>query len=200
MKLIEKITNLFSDITGVQFVFLTYTTKENNYRTAETSIYKLNLGASIENLYKSDLKALQALTKNKLLNSGLFTKFTWSEIKHAKQEIINSLNDSLLNGIGNNSNYRKQGYYEHLNKNVKYSMDENNEPQQLYINALSEDKQVLLPATVKRVKNSRNNTIIKQLLDRNYCKRSKFREFRIDIQQIKSLSVSGEKLLIDASI
>lgn len=198
--IITFIKNLVSNIKGVQFVFLTYTTKETNYRTSETSLYKLNIGANIENLYNSDIETLENLTMEQIRENSKFSKFTDDEIIEAKNEILNSLHDSLNNGIGNNSNYTKQGYYKHLNKNVKYSTDEDGNIQTLYINALCESKQVLNPAIVKRVKNSRAKTIIKNLINSGYLKRSKFREYRIDINQIKTLNISKHKLLIDASI
>lgn len=197
--IIAFIKNLVSSITGVQFVYLTYTTKETNYRTAETSIYKLNIGANLTNLYNSDIETLQNLTIEQIKENPKFAQFTHDEIAHAKNEILTSLQESINFGIGNNSKYNKQGYYKHINKNIKYSIDENGDMQTLYINALSESKEVLIPATIKREKNSRNNTIIKSLIDRNYLKRSKFREFRIDISQIKQMNISGHKLLIDAS-
>lgn len=197
--IIAFIKNLVSSITGVQFIYLTYTTKETNYRTSETSIYKLNIGANIGNLYQSDIETLQSLSIEQIKENNKFSQFTHDEINIAKNEILASLQESLNVGIGNNSKYTKQDYYKHINKNIKYSTNENNELQQLYINALCESKEVLLPATIKKVKNSSNKTIIKSLIDRNYLKRSKFREYRIDLNQIRSMSISGHKLLIDAT-
>lgn len=197
--IIAFIKNLISSITGVQFVYLTYTTKETNYRTSETSIYKLNIGANIGNLYQSDIETLQNLSIEQIKENDKFSQFTHDEINIAKNEILASLQESLNIGIGNNSKYTKKDYYKHINKNIKYSVNENDELQQLYINALCESKEVLLPATIKKVKNSSNKTIIKSLIDRNYLKRSKFREYRIDLNQIRSMSVSGHKLLIDAT-
>lgn len=198
--IIAFIKNLVSSIKGVQFAFITYTTKETNYRTAETSIYKLNIGASIENLYKSDIETLQALSVEQIKQHPKFEQFNEYQIMLAKCEILDSLKESLDKGIGNNSKFTKQGYYIHLNKNIKYSLNENNEINQLYINALVESKEVLLPATIKKVKNSADNTIIKNLIDYTFLKRSKFREFRIDVNQIKSANISKHQLLIDASI
>lgn len=198
--IIAFIKNLVSSITGVQFAFITYTTKETNYRTAETSIYKLNIGANIENLYKSDIETLNKLTVEQIKDNPKFSQFNEYQIMLAKCEILDSLKESLDKGIGNNSKFTKQGYYIHLNKNIKYSVNENNEINQLYINALVESKEVLLPATIKKTKNSADNTIIKSLIDSNYLKRSKFREFRIDVNQIKSANISKHQLLIDASI
>jgi hypothetical protein len=198
--IIAFIKNLVSSITGVQFAFITYTTKETIYRTAETSIYKLNIGANVENLYKSDIETLQALTVEQIKDNPKFASFNEYQIMLAKCEILDSLKESLNNGIGNNSKYTKQGYYTHLNKNVKYSTDEHGNIQTLYINALSESKEVLVPATTKKIKNSADNTVIKSLIDSNYLKRSKFREFRIDVNQIKSATINKHQLLIDASI
>lgn len=197
--IIAFIKNLVSSITGVQFIYLTYTTKETNYRTSETSIYKLNIGANIGNLYQSDIETLQNLSIEQIKENDKFSQFTHDEINIAKNEILASLQESLNIGIGNNSKYTKKDYYKHINKNIKYSVNENDELQQLYINALCESKEVLLPATIKKVKNSSNKTIIKSLIDRNYLKRSKFREYRIDLNQIRSMSISGHKLLIDAT-
>lgn len=195
----EFIKNLVCNITGVQFVYLTYTTKETIYRTSETNLYKLNIGANLTNLYNSDIKTLQNLTIEQIRENPKFAQFTNDEILQAKAEVLHSLTESIEYGIGNNSKYNKQGYYTHINKNIKYSVNENNEPIQLYINALSESKEVLKPCEIKKVKNSKNNTIIKDLIKYNYLKISKFREFRIDLNQIKKMNISGCKLLIDAS-
>ena len=198
--IIAYIKNLISNITGVQFAFLTYTTKETNYKTPETSLYKLNIGASTENLYKSDLETLKGLSVEQIKLNPKFAKFNEYQIMLAKCEVIDSLQESLDKGIGNNSKYTKQGYYTHINKNIKYSIDEAGEVQTLYINALCESKEVLQAGTVKRIKNSSDNTIIKNLLKYEYLKQSKFREFRIDVNQIKNMTANKKQLLIDASI
>ena len=198
--IIAFIKNLVSSVKGVQFAFITYRTKENFYRTEETSIFKLNIGASVTNLYKADIETLENLTVRQIKNNSKFTKFTESEILFAKNELLQSLNESVAVGVGNNSKYTKQGYFKHINKNIKYTVDENNEPQQLYINALVESKEVLIEATVKKVKNSKTKSIIKSLLSYNYLKRSKIRVLRIDLNQIKVLNINKNKLLIDATI
>lgn len=198
--IIAFIKNLVSAITGVQFVYLVYTTKETIYKTAETSLYKLNIGANLTNLYNRDIETLQNLTIDEIKNNPKFAEFTHDEITQAKNEILTSLHESIEYGIGNNPKYTKQGYYTHINKNIKYSVDDNGNIQTLYINALSESKEVIKPCEIKKVKNSRNNTIIKDSIRYNYLKIAKIREFRIDVSQIKTMNINKHKLLIDASI
>lgn len=192
----QHILTLISSILGVQFAFIKYTTKETIYKTAETSLYKLNIGANIENLYKSDISTLENLTLRQIKENPKFANFDPEIIAIAKQEIYESLLESIKYGIGNNSKNTKQNYYTYINKNVKYNVNDNSEII-IYFNGLCEDKQVLLPATIKKVKNSAQKTIVKNLLKYEYLKISKIREFIINENQIKSINANKQQLVIE---
>lgn len=192
----QHILALISNILGVQFAFIKYTTKETIYKTAETSLYKLNIGANIENLYKSDINTLESLTLRQIKENPKFTDFNPETIAIAKQEIYESLLESIKYGIGNNSKNTKQNYYTYINKNVKYHVNDNSEIV-IYFNGLCEDKQVLLPATIKKVKNSAQKTIVKNLIKYEYLKISKIREFIINENQIKSINANKQQLIIE---
>ena len=197
MDIRDKILNLIYSIGGVQFCFLTYRTKETFYKTSEICQYKLNIGASINNLYQSDINTLNNLPIATILNNENFVGITEQDIIIAKNEILLSLNESLNLGIGNNTKFTKQGYFTHINNNLKYAINDTSNELTLYFNALIEERKVLLPATIKKVKNSNSKTIAKQLINSNYLKRSKIANFIISEKQIRKIVVNKQTLIID---
>lgn len=197
MDIRDKILNLIHSIGGVQFCFLTYRTKETFYKTSEICQYKLNIGASINNLYQSDINTLNSLDIQTIANNNQFSGISQNDILLAKNEILLSLNESLDLGIGNNTKFTKQGYFIHINNNLKYAINDTSNELTLYFNALIEERKVLLPATIKKVKNSKDKTIAKQLINSNYLKRSKIANFIISEKQIRKIAVNKQTLIID---
>ena len=197
MDIRDKILNLIYSIGGVQFCFLTYRTKETFYKTSEICQYKLNIGASINNLYQSDINTLNSLDIQTIANNNQFSGISQNDILLAKNEILLSLNESLNLGIGNNTKFTKQGYFIHINNNLKYAINDSSNELTLYFNALIEERKVLLPATIKKVKNSKDKTIAKQLINSNYLKRSKIANFIISEKQIRKIAVNKQVLIID---
>ncbi len=197
MDIRDKILNLIHSIGGVQFCFLTYRTKETFYKTSEICQYKLNIGASINNLYQSDINTLNSLDVQTIANNNQFSGISQNDILLAKNEILLSLNESLDLGIGNNTKFTKQGYFNHINNNLKYAINDTSNELTLYFNALIEERKVLLPATIKKVKNSKDKTIAKQLINSNYLKRSKIANFIISEKQIRKIAVNKQVLIID---
>lgn len=198
MKKIEQIKNALSNIGGVQFVYLTYKTKPTFYKDSETSIYKLNIGANLENLYLSDLQTLNNLSLRKIKLNEKFASIADFDIKLARLELIKTIVESLSCGIGNNSNYKLNGYFEHVNKTIKIHSNDNN-IETLYFNALCENKTILNAGKILKVKKSKPLTIAKNMLNYEYLKRSKIINMSLNETQIKSISINGNKIIIDAS-
>ncbi len=154
-----------------RFASLIYTNKQG-----ETSRYLLHLNVNYLRVVARDLKVL----------AGVKTENETEVV--AKNEVMASLEETIETK-GHNSKYTKEGYYTHLIHGVKYAEST------LYVNAFVLSRTVLVPGTYKEV-NSSAKTIAKNKF-RKMLKVGKFREFRIDLNQIHALTLNGKTLVIN---
>jgi hypothetical protein len=160
--------------TGCKYGSITYTNEHK-----EKSVYTLLFGFNLTNLYKRDLRLL-----NRLLS-------TLNGIPlDACNELISSLNESL-SGNGN-SKYTLKGYYTNVNDSGEIKLHENN----LYIRGYVIKKTVIIPGTYsnKPVK-SKEITIEKNKL-RKQLRSNKIRMFKLNVNDIQAINVSGLSLTI----
>jgi hypothetical protein len=150
-----------------RFVSLTYTNKQG-----EKSKYLVHLNVNYKKVVARDLKVLNATTC-----TGV------EEV--ARQELLASYSSTLE---GFNPNYTKHGYYEVLAHAVKFHENE------LYINAFVVSRTVIVPGEYKTV-NSSAKTIAKNRL-RKLMKVNKFREFKLDLNQIEDVKINGKVIEI----
>ena len=152
-----------------RFMSFVYRTKEN-----ELSHYLLHLNVNLKRVYENDLNALRKYEcKNDVERTAL-------------AELIASVEESLVTNF-RNSAYTKIDYYTHLTKSVKYHDDV------LYVNAFCVRKTVIESITRKEVKSS-EKTIAKNKIRRTCMKQSKFREFRLDMSQIKEIRINNKTI------
>jgi hypothetical protein len=161
----------FLKIQGNKFVTLTYRNKQG-----ELSKYTIFVGALLKNTYEKDIKTLEKIVPTNEIETI------------ARQELIDSMKTSIETNF-NNPEYTKLNYYDHITRNVKFH--ENT----LYVNSFVLSREVIEQGTYKTV-NSSPKTIAKNKF-RKMLKMSKFREFRIDVSQINSLSINGKRLVIN---
>jgi hypothetical protein len=165
--------------TGCRFCSLKYTNEHG-----ETSRYTLHFGFNIEELYKSDL-----------LEVGLMLEDTQTPLvgidRQAAIEIKQSIEESLTKGIGNNSRYTLQGYYDGVSENseIKLHTDEKTSERFLYIRGYVHSKTVLVPGEYPVVK-SRPLTIAKNKINKN-LKRGKIRTFKVNVNVLKTIKING---------
>lgn len=172
--LIEAIDQ-FSKIKGCRFISLTYTNKQG-----ETARHTIMLGVDRKRAYKRDLSLYQHKLKD------------LKGLQHeACQELIDSLKESLTLGIGNNTQNTRKDTFDHLDGNLKW----HRETGELYINGFSRSKVVLREGEYKEVK-SKPLTIEKNAL-RKLGKLGKFREFKLNQENVKSIKLNHNVLEID---
>ncbi len=166
--------------TGCRFASFVYTNQNH-----ETSRYNVILGIKIESLYKSDLRTLENILPT---TTGLQTV--------ACQELINSIKNSLTQGIGNNDSYTLKGYYKPITDNgeVKLHKDEDGVTK-IYIRGYVIKKTVITKGEYPIVKHN-PKTVEKDKL-RKSMKQNKFRTFSININQIHTIKTNGITLEID---
>jgi hypothetical protein len=164
---------------GCRFIGLTYT-NENG----ETSRYNLLMGIRLESLYKSDKRAVEAMIP-KLEGIKLV----------AARKILNSINNSLTKGIGNNDAYTLKSYYSPITKNgeVKLHVNEDGETF-LYVRGYVINKTVIAKGVYPHV-NSSAKTLAKKEIEKS-LKRGKLRTFKINVNVLHSISTDGMKVEI----
>lgn len=183
--------------TGARFGSLKYT-NENG----ETSRYSIIFGINIVSLYKADLRTLKSLLpKLKSEQTRLNGIKTHGEdfcgmLPVACQELINSVQESLTVGIGNNSRYTLKGYYTPITPNgeVKLHVDEAGETF-LYIRGYVLNKTVLVKGEYPHV-NSSPKTLAKKEIEK-MLKRGKIRTFKIKMDALHVIKVNGMTLEIE---
>ncbi len=159
---------------GCRFASFIYRSRD----TEETALYVIALGVSIENAYRRDLELLPAF------------KATTNAQKRAKAELIESLNESLEKGIGNNSRYTQKGLHWHVGKGVRI----NRSSAELDLFGFIISKEV-----VKRGVQLLRNPSEKALAKAAYRKRmksGKFRNFLLTPHTIAGIRFNGKLLEI----
>jgi hypothetical protein len=157
---------------GCRFVSFMYQTKESG----EVSVYNLLIGIDIEGAYKKDL---EMLTNVRLKTPVLL---------QARREIINSIKDSLIFGVGHNPRNKQKDLYLHICKGLRYNQNSN----QLHLTGYSISRQVIQPGVFKPVKSSQL-TLAKKALKRR-MKSGRFRAFVLDAENISGLKCKGKVL------
>lgn len=171
----------FPTTSGVKFVSFPYESKG----TGEVANYLLNIGVSIENLYRKDITTL----------TDLLPTLTGDHLSVA-QEILDSLNESLEKGIGNNSRYVHSAENADTYTNLEGfpGVKVHNETGDIYVSGILVRKTVIVEGTYKEVK-SRPRTLIKKELEKG-LRKSKYRQFAIPMGdgRIMAPKVDGETL------
>lgn len=164
---------LNSTAKGPRFASLTYTAKGSG----EVARHTLRLGASIEAAYKKDLAKLRAKRDGL---AGIEAE--------ACDELIESLNESLTKGVGNNSAYTGADTYTHIAKGVKVHKANG----EIHLTGFSRQKAVLEAGTFKTVKSSAK-TLAKNKLRKGLLS-GKFRQFVLP--HIASAKIQGNELVL----
>lgn len=175
------VTNVESTFnTGCRFISLTYTNEQG-----ETSKYNLLMGVRLESLYKSD---------KRFLTSYVPTLTGVDAV--AGQELLDSINESITKGIGNNSQYTLKGYYKPVTSNgeVKLHTSESGETF-LYVRGYVLRKTVITKGEYPVVKSS-PKTIAKNKI-RKTLKSGKLRTFKLNVSVLHSIRMNGMEIEIN---
>jgi hypothetical protein len=181
---IETLTKLVDQNTSsCRIVSVLYKKKGNGGKgkskgDGEISRQTVLLNVNRDNSLKRDLSVLKGI---------LPTLVNPVEVQ-ACQELITSIQNSL-NGF--NPEYTKTGYYEgHGNGNVNVSVKD-----EVYVRGYVIKKEVLVPGVYDPVK-SNPKTLAKNKL-RKQLKNTRCREFLVSSENLKSLSVNGNRIFLD---
>lgn len=169
MELIEELAKA----RGCRFVSLTYRSKE----TKELSQYLISHKVNLARVYKRDEKVVRLVRAANELEAK------------AKQEMLDSLRESLTVGIGHNSRYTCEGVYNTLFEGCKYHLKD----KIVHLYGFLLRKRVIEVGTYKEVK-SRPLTIAKNNI-RKRMKLSKFRQFILP--NISKISFDGKTLNLE---
>jgi hypothetical protein len=176
-KFFKNTVNFFSGFSPKsQFVTIHgYKSKESG----EVADYSVVFGFNYSNAVKKSIKIIE---ETPTIVCDLFSE----EISlKSKNDILLSLQETLSRGVGYNSAYTKQDYYEHILPGIKYSSQSDT----LYMDCLKIHKRVIEKGVFKKV-NSKPLTIAKNQY-RSMLPISKIREFRLTEDSFKYLSLGG---------
>lgn len=168
--------NEFMSISSPRFVTFTYRTKG----TKELSKYTILVGCNYKNHVRKDL---EKLTKYFPISS---------EESVLREDILKSLTETLVLGVS--SKYTKKGYYNSLSDNG--TLKESNELGKIYLNGYFISKKV-----IEVGENTKKKSVsVRELLKRK-CNFSttKFREFVLDTNNIKGISINKKTMEIYTS-
>lgn len=168
------------------FATLTYRAKE----TGELAKHKLRLGSSFQAMYEKDAHLLAELLPTYLVGSFEYK---------ACAELLDSIDESLIAGIGNNSRYTLRGkFFESAafpGIKIKLPGDGEGHELGLYITAVSDGKTVIEPGVYKRV-NHRPLTVAKNEI-RKMLRTSHIRTFHL--RSITRAAMFGEVLELEGA-
>lgn len=171
-----------ADSKGARIISFIY---ENEYSISRVNVV---VGISVLNLYKKDIEIFTEL-KNHTTNPLELIQI---------DKILDSRQNSLTNGIGNNTNYTCKGVYEQIgetNSPVKMHIDNGT----IYVKGLVVSKKVLLKKKDYPKRNSKPETIIKNKLIAQHSKSDLFRQYTISLDTIHSISFKGNKVTIKSN-
>lgn len=180
--LISTFFNYMAESKGPRIISFIY---ENEYSISRVNVV---VGISVLNLYKKDVEVFTEL-KNHVTNPLELTQI---------DKILDSRQNSLTNGIGNNTNYTCKGVYEQIgetNTPVKMHIDNGT----IYVKGLVVNKKVLVKKKDYPKRNSKPETIIKNKLIAQYSKSDLFRQYTISTDTIHSISFKGNKVTIKSN-
>jgi len=177
----ESIVNIIENAlkSGTRFVSFVYRSKGSK----ELARHTVALGVNIERVYRRD----RSIISGKLAH---LAKDSLEAV--AAHKIIDSLNDSLRNGIGNNAAFSAKGAYKSLGKGVKIHSETN----ELQLFGFVRSKKVIEAGEHKEVK-SAPLTLARQKLEKS-LKKSKFRQY--SLSQIRSAKIQGDVIILDVDI
>ena len=161
------------------FANFIYKTKE----TGELAQYSIILEADTYNLYKKDIPKLERAIR-------LLTQIgAAAHTIQAAQELLDSRNESLTNGVGNNDAYTNKNTYDHVDgfRGVRVHCDTGD----LYVSGLVEHKKTIKAGTPRKPVKSSPKTISKNRL-RYIIPSGRFRQFALP--NVKRAAVNGDVL------
>lgn len=171
----------FAQTNKSSFVSFVY---ENEF---EVSRFIVHLGTNMRGAYERGLANLQA-HRGLYVNDALQLK--------AIDELIESAENSLSKGIGNNDAYTKKDKYTHIAPNLKLDAENG----KIYLSGFVIGKQVLQHKKDRTPKNSAPKTLAKNALRKRYTKLDKFRDFILDEQHFGSVTVNKNRLIINSQM
>jgi len=158
---------------GCKIVSFCYRSKT----TGETSLYRVLLGVNLENAYKRDV---EVLTARLVVETAAQKK--------AREEIVNSLKNSLRLGIGSNPAYTQPNLYYEIVNGIRL----NSKTGDLHLWGFVMSKVIMHEGKRKRY-NSNEVTIAKDTI-RQKLKSGRFRDFVLVPECIGGLRVNGHVL------
>lgn len=164
---------------GCKFASFVYRAKE----TGELARHTIALGVSIERAYRRDRQIV----------SGYLAHAQSDGVQAmACRQILNSLNESLTKGVGNNSAYTNIDTYAPIGRGVKF----HKETKEIYISGFSIKKNVIEEGVYKKIKSSEIVLAKKALKKR--MKSGRFRQFCLS--NIGSVRIEGKTIVLDMDI
>ena len=166
----------FARITRPKFVGLTY---QNEYEKAHVIVL---VGVDLENVYRRDLKALREVERMEVDALRL----------QAIAEVIASVENSLEKGIGNNDAYTCADTYTHFGANMKM----HKETGEFYVSGFVVRKTVLEVFAQRKAVKSSEKTLAKNAVKNKYTRMAKFRQYKVNSENMRSVSASGNRLVL----
>lgn len=179
--IVAEVIGALAKVKGASFAGITYRTKE----TKELSRFLCIVGADTTELYKKDVKVLQAMIPE-----------LTGTLKLAAEELLKSRQESLVLGVGFNSQYVHAPHaadtyvYPEGLPGVRVHKEEGT----VYLNVLVEDRKVIEPGIEKKPVKSSPLTIAKNII-RQQLPSHRFRQFII--KRVRNVSMSGTKIEAD---
>jgi hypothetical protein len=174
---VSLIVEAFSEFNSPSFVSALYESKHDiSFRT-------VSVGFSTLNMYKSDLKTLKELLTVEINPITLV----------AIQEQIDSIEESLEKGIGNNSKYTCKDVMATIEGGKNSTLSMHKEHGTLYFSALSINKTILVVKEPYKERNSKPKTIEKNRI-KKMLKSSNYRKFILHPERIHSTTFKGNSI------
>jgi len=179
------VENLKTTSNGVTFVGINYTNKDN-----EQSQYLINVGVSYENAKKKDLLSLQNLDVNKIENFKGLDADSIAVLDDAKKALISALIKP------NKAQSQAQiDAYSHLSNGMKI----HNETFDLFVFGFKVKKTVQVKGDYKPTEfafeGAKPLTRAKNFIRTQLMKSSKYRQFKINADQLHKMKVAGDTII-----
>lgn len=177
--------NKFQGLKGAKFIGI------RNYvstSTGEISNVVVNVNVSYENAVKFDLESLQAIESNDLEIIGKSKGLDLEQVKKAHAELIISFTNKV-EGIETNQSKGQKDAYINLGKGLRLHKDTLN----LYVWGFVQSKEIVKEGEYKKV-NSSDKTIAKRVIEKQFCKSAKFRNYNIG--SLESIKVDRSEFVL----
>lgn len=170
---IEQVKDLINKRASATIASIIYKSK----KTGEKARYSINLNLDLRKVYEKDLTDLKNIN------------YSGDKVKEkALEEMINSLENSLKNGIGQNDKYNLKDLYRPIDS--KSNLKIHRENGSYLIRGSIINKVVLRKGAYKRA-NPNPKTLAKKEIRKN-LRSGKIRTFSLDGDALRSLRVNGE--------